>query len=137
MAIVYKSGKRHTDADCLSHAPLEDVNAEDDDYAAFVGVVNTSIIAQQQRDHPELQPLIDFLEGRTSAMPKLFAKGVASFCLRNEVHYKVNFSPSGNTFSLVVPTPLRKEVLEACHDDPTSGYLGHTRTLCRVRQKYY
>lgn len=36
-----------------------------------------------------------------------------------------------------MPTALRDDILHASHDEPSSGHLGFTRTLARVRQKYY
>ena len=38
---------------------------------------------------------------------------------------------------LVVPTALREEVLGGCHDCPTSGHLGQTKTLERVKRSFY
>lgn len=32
---------------------------------------------------------------------------------------------------------MRDEVLSACHDEPTSGHLGYSRTLARVSEAYY
>lgn len=137
VTIVHKSGKRHTDADCLSRSPVEPATLAAEDETAFLGVLDTSAFAQQQRDDPELLGLINFLDGRTQTAPKIFARALSSFCLRNKVLYKKNFSPSGSIYLLVVPGALRREVLEACHSEVTSGHLGYTRTLNRVRQRYY
>ena len=136
MTIVHKSGKRHTDADCLSRSPIESAATLDED-TAFLGILDTSAIADQQHDDPELLGLINYLEGRTQKAPKVFARGLSSFCLRNQVLYKMNFSSDGSTYLLVVPTALRFEVLQACHNEVTSGHLGYTRTLSRVRERYY
>lgn len=137
MTIVYKSGRLHSDADCLSRAPVEaaDTNYEDDD--VFVGAVDIIAMSEKQRQDPELRLLIDYLEGHTSVVPKDFARSLPSFSLRSSVLYKRNFASSGKEYLLVMPTSLRDEVLLACHDEPTAGHLGYARTLARVKQKYY
>lgn len=137
LTVVHKSGKRHTDADCLSRSPIESAALPDDDETAFLGVLDMSAIAQQQREDPELLELIHYLKGKSPKAPKIFARLLSSFCLRSEVLYKRNFSSIGATYLLVVPTALRPEVLRACHNEATSGHLGYTRTLARVQQRYY
>lgn len=49
VTIVYKSGKRHTDADCLSRAPLERNPGDSEEDNAFLGALEGSDLAQQQR----------------------------------------------------------------------------------------
>ncbi|KAM7281938.1 DDE-type integrase/transposase/recombinase [Ixodes scapularis] len=53
------------------------------------------------------------------------------------VLYKENFGDNNSPWLLVIPTDLREEIFQACHDDPTSGHLGYSRTLARIREKYY
>ncbi|KAM7293325.1 DDE-type integrase/transposase/recombinase [Ixodes scapularis] len=57
--------------------------------------------------------------------------------LRHSTRYKENFGDSNTPWLLVIPTDLREEIFQACHDDPTSGHLGYSRTLARIREKYY
>ena len=37
---------------------------------------------------------------------------------------------------LLVPTSLKEEVLQGCHDCPTSGHLGQKKTLARVKRSF-
>ncbi|KAM7303262.1 DDE-type integrase/transposase/recombinase [Ixodes scapularis] len=53
------------------------------------------------------------------------------------VLYKENFSDNSKAWLLVVPSSLQGEIFQACHDDPTAGHLGYSRTLARIREKYY
>lgn len=80
---------------------------------------------------------MDFLEGRSTRKPKLFARGLKFFCLRNNILYKRNFGPNGRAYLLVVPACLRRDILQACHDEPTAGHLGYARTTSRIKQNYY
>lgn len=137
VTIMYKSGHKHSDADCLSRAPVNHNSTDEDGDAGFLGAVTPSDLAEEQRNDVELRPLIDYLEGRIPRPPKPFARGSASFCLRNDVLYKENFGPTETPYLLVAPNVLRQEILQACHDEPSSGHLGFTRTLARIRQRYY
>ncbi|KAM7313608.1 Transposon Ty3-I Gag-Pol polyprotein [Ixodes scapularis] len=139
MTVVYKSGRKHSDADCLSRAPVETPSdsSDDDDDEFFLGAVNTDDMARRQRDDPELRALIEHLEGRGSAIPRVFSRALPTFAIRQGVLYKENFGNNNSTWLLVIPTDLREEIFQACHDDPTSGHLGYSRTLARIREKYY
>ena len=41
-----------------------------------------------------------------------------------------------NTNLLMVPQSMRSEILEGCHDCPTSGHLGQHKTLSRVKKSF-
>ncbi|KAM7303021.1 DDE-type integrase/transposase/recombinase [Ixodes scapularis] len=56
--------------------------------------------------------------------------------IADSVLYKENFGNNNTPWLLVIPSDLR-EIFQACHDDPTSGHLGYSRTLARIREKYY
>lgn len=140
ITVVYKSGRKHSDADCLSRAPLDSTastSAEDGQDFPFVGAVTLSQMAQHQQSDPELVLLIRHLNGEPVDVPRVFSRSLSSFILRNGVLYKRNFEHSTETFLLVVPSTLRSEILEACHDDPSAGHLGVSRTVARIRTKYY
>lgn len=137
VSIVYKSGRKHSDADCLSRTPIDKISIDEDDDGGFLGAIIPSDLAQDQQNDPELRPVIDYLEGCASQLPRPFARGRTSFCLRNNVLYKKNFDATETTYLLVPPKALRKEILHACHDEPSSGHLGFARTLARIRLRYY
>ncbi|KAM7294064.1 Transposon Ty3-G Gag-Pol polyprotein [Ixodes scapularis] len=139
MTVVYKSGRKHSDADCLSRAPVETPSgcSDDDDDECFLGAVNTDDMARRQRDDPELRALIEHLEGGGSTVPRVFSRVLPTFAIRQGVLYKENFGDNNSPWLLVIPTDLREEIFQACHDDPTSGHLGYSRTLARIREKYY
>ncbi|KAM7298120.1 DDE-type integrase/transposase/recombinase [Ixodes scapularis] len=76
-------------------------------------------------------------EGRGGTVPRVFSRALPIFVLRQGVLYKENFGDNSTPWLLVIPTDLRAEIFQACHDDPTSGHLGYSRTLARIREKYY
>lgn len=137
ITVVYRSGRKHSDADCLSRAPIPLTSSDLEQDLPFLGVVDTVRMADLQRADTDLLALIQYLQGADVVIPRPLSRGLTSYCLRNNVLYKKNFENSQETFLLVVPTALRQEVLQACHDDPCAGHLGFTRTLARIRQRYY
>ncbi|KAM7306734.1 Transposon Ty3-I Gag-Pol polyprotein [Ixodes scapularis] len=139
VTIIHKSGRKHNDADCLSRTPVESPldSIDDDDDALFLGVITDTDMGALQRDDPELRAVIDHFEGQGSSVPRVLARDLPSFVLRRGALFNKNFGPSNPAWLLVVPASLREEIFQACHDDPTAGHLGYSRTLARIRDKYY
>lgn len=137
MTVVYKSGRKHSDADCLSRAPIDSASPEADDDVPFLGAVTDSEMAQLQRADPELLLLVQHLKGLDVRVPRAFTRNISSFRLRNGVLNKRNFGDTKDSFLLVIPTVMRPEILYACHYETSAGHLGVSRTLARIRQKYY
>lgn len=126
--VFYKSGLKHKDADCLSRMPVQSSAGDHEQDFPFLGAVNVSEMADYQRTDPELLLLIQYLESQHVKVPQVFARGLCSYVLRNNVLYKRNIEQTGETF-LHVPSSLRAEILNACHDDKSAGHLGTGRTL--------
>lgn len=137
VTIAYKSGRKHNDADSLSRAPVESPCENADDETTSLCAITTSELSAKQRADSDLLPLIDHLEGRSATIPRYLSRALSSFVLQNGVLYKKNGESSDRAYLLVIPQDLRDDILFACHDEPTAGHLGFTRTLARVRQKYY
>ncbi|MCG8047953.1 MAG: RNase H-like domain-containing protein, partial [Candidatus Thiodiazotropha endolucinida] len=57
--------------------------------------------------------------------------------LKNGVLYYSWANLDGRSDCLVVPTELRPRVLFFCHDSRGSGHLGQTKTLDRLKQRFY
>ncbi|KAM7282037.1 DDE-type integrase/transposase/recombinase [Ixodes scapularis] len=138
VAIVHKSGRKHNDADCLSRAPVESPpeSTDDDDDARFLGAVTDTDMGALQRDDPELRcdrpPRRSRKFSSASLGPRLVKlRSAARRALQEELR---NEQPA---WLLVIPASLREEIFQACHDDPTAGHLGYSRTLARIREKYY
>lgn len=117
--VSYKSGRKHADADCLSRMPLTTTDCDADDFDHLVASVTPAFpdidaFKAEQRTDTKLEPL--FTSARSTA--------TSSYCVRDGLLYKRNYSSTGARFLLVVPERLRPAILQAMHDDPTSGHLG-------------
>ena len=82
-------------------------------------------------DPPELQGLVKMVHNLCSYWDVLeVSNGVLYRRWENEN------GPASKPL-LVVPRSLVKDVLTSLHDDPTSSHLGITKTLSKVRERFY
>lgn len=71
-----------------------------------------------------------------SSQTKRLLKQWEKLELKNGILYRISKGPSGvKRYQLVVPTPLKKEVLKGVHDD--AGHQGQERTLYLTRQRFF
>ena len=130
--VVYKSGRQHADADCLSRLPHRTTADDDDNFDGY--------LASMSPTFPDLR-VFKTEQRKDKALTSLFSAALDSptdrFCVRDGLLYKKNFAPGGARFLLVVPTSLRLPVLHVMHDDATSGHLGFARTLHRTQERFY
>lgn len=59
------------------------------------------------------------------------------FAIKHGKLFKEERTAHGVNYRLFVPDSLREEVLLACHDNITSGYLGQTRTFAKIKERYF
>ncbi|GBN14123.1 Transposon Ty3-I Gag-Pol polyprotein [Araneus ventricosus] len=126
ITIVYKSGRKHSDADSLSRNPLISTSAETCDEIPTLASV-TEYIKEQLKD-PKLKSIIKVLKRGDEYQ---------NYLLKDGVLYKESFDPMGQQWLLVVPKQLRGDILRSLHDAPTAGHLGFAKTYDRIRRKYY
>ncbi|UYV63051.1 hypothetical protein LAZ67_2002979 [Cordylochernes scorpioides] len=122
ITVVYKSGRKHNDADCLSRNPVPE---EQEDFPNIISIID--IRAEQSRD-PNLANIIDKIE-QTGPF-----KG---FEVMDGVLYKRNYEPYGRQRLLVLPKQMRLEILKNLHDAPTAGHLGFAKTYDRARKRFF
>ncbi|UYV63435.1 hypothetical protein LAZ67_2004061 [Cordylochernes scorpioides] len=122
ITVVYKSGRKHKDADCLSRNPVPE---EQEDFPNIISIID--IRAEQSRD-PNLAKIIEKIE-QTGPF-----KG---FEVVDGVLYKRNYEPYGRQRLLVLPKQMRLEILKNLHDAPTAGHLGFAKTYDRARKRFF
>lgn len=127
--INYKSGKKHQDADSLSRHPSPAAANP----SSTVAALEFSDIARQQRQDPALVDIFNELSSTATAV----SRKAKLFTLRGGILYRENFQPHGEQWLLVIPRSLQREVIAACHDDPTSGHLGLFKTYSRLRNRFF
>lgn len=74
-----------------------------------------------------------------SESTKMYWAQWSSLRLRDGVVYRLWETPAGDstTWQLILPKALRSEVLYHLHNTVTSGHLGISKTLGRVRERFY
>ena len=149
--IVYKSGRKHNDADGLSRNPVplavaENPLALDDDMFALhlrelsdlSAFGREELIQLQQRD-PHLKPLIDAALNPPDTVPltKVLDCRLSDFAVRNGILYKASCDENNpNPWLLCVPKPLRLKVLQSVHEQ-TLNHLGFLRTYSYIKSRYF
>ncbi|UYV84941.1 hypothetical protein LAZ67_X004064, partial [Cordylochernes scorpioides] len=125
VAVCYKNGRKHKDADCLSRSPLPDTAEETEEDILCLPVL-CDVEKEQQRD-PSL----------TKIIANCGDPNYKRFVIINNILYKKNYDPLGRPWLLVVPRTLRLEVLRSSHDAPTAGHLGFAKTYDRIRRRFF
>lgn len=131
--VCFKSGRRHADADCLSRLPLPTTECDADNLDDCLAALDSpfpnlaTFHAEQRKDH-SLAPFLSSATNKPHQSP---------FVIRDDILYKRNFAAQGARLLLVVSKALRPNVLQAMHDDPTSGYMRFARTYRRTLERFY
>lgn len=137
--VLYKSGKRHLDADSLSRCPLP-VSSCGSKHVAHqdtTAALETVDIAAAQSSDVTLRPIIEHLNGTLQHPTLQTQRRSRLFVLRDGILYRRNYEPEGRPWLLVVPSNLQREIIQAHHDDPAAGHLGFSKTYFKIRRNYF
>ncbi|UYV75437.1 hypothetical protein LAZ67_13000274, partial [Cordylochernes scorpioides] len=120
VTVIYKSGRKHKDADCLSWSPLENDPPSD-----VMSLTNVDI---EQTKDPDLAKTIDNLNSGYTRK---------EFSIIDGILYKKNYSTTGTPWLMMIPKHIKSEVMADLHDAPTAGHLGFARTYDKVKKRFY
>ena len=72
-----------------------------------------------------------------NCQPKQTKNGSCSFEIRNEILVRLFNSDRYSLVQIMVPVPLRAQILSLGHDMPLSAHMGISRTLARVSSSFF
>lgn len=124
-SVVYKSGKKHQDADSLSRNPIEGENFSSEEMNVLSSFKN--IMEEQMKD----ANLVEIMKSKRTDTVK------TNYELVDGILCKKNFDPDGKMWLPLIPKHLRKDILQYFHDSLTAGHLGFARTYDRIRKRFY
>ena len=126
ISIKHLKGKNNSVADFLSRNPVESFNA------IITAGYSARDLEVMQRADPEIKSLVMKMLGVEESSPKLRE----GYKIHQGVLYKRN-NGLGRKLLLVVPSIMRKDLIEECHDTPLSGHHGREKTLARLTSRFY
>lgn len=136
--VVYRSGRKHSDADALSRSPLPaDVSHLATTDCSSSSLSATNMCAEHRKD-PWIASMISFLSGASPArVSRALRRQASHFQLRDELLYHRNYFSDGRKWLLVIPRHLRADIGASFHDDPICAHAGVIKTHERLRIRYY
>jgi hypothetical protein len=98
-----------------------------------LGGCGTKEIRLLQHADDDIWRIVLVLQGFTK---DLSTQWTSKFTLHKRVLYKKN-PGSGRSLLLVVPSIMRKDIIEECHDSEDGGHRGVKKTRARIRQRFW
>lgn len=146
--VDHRSGKSHLNADAMSRPPVvqEEVTINAISSPEISHPFSIEEVQKLQQQDPVLQAYCTFLrDGTMSSIPEQLRSlllNLNDYTLVDDVLYHLGRfnSPREKAeprLQLVVPAPLRPQVLQAVHDSSLAGHRGVQGTYDRLRRSYY
>ncbi|RWS25296.1 pol polyprotein-like protein, partial [Leptotrombidium deliense] len=137
--IIFKSGRRHSDVDCLSRNPVMPAETLDnlDDCLLSINVETPDFpnVCELQKSDQEISDIKRLLEvDREFTRREL--NDLCEYTVIDDVLYRRAFKPTPRLL-LCIPETLIDDVLYALHDDPIGGHLGYKKTLKKFNERFY
>lgn len=130
--VVYKP------ADSLSRCPLpSDTPQSNVTHLDTIALLDDIDLADAQWKGPSLQPIIRHLSGDLAGPTICVSRQAQLYHLHDGIMYRRNYVPHGRAWLLMMPRELRREIIQAHHDNPTAGHLGFSKTYFRIRNSLF
>ena len=134
--ILYKKGRTHCNADCLSRFPLpetlsEDKDTDHDNTLELVACGSNNTKAAQESDEYCRKVFAIFRSGTAPDRVR------ANFVIRNGILYKVKKTEFGRVLVVALPEKWLQDVLEDIHDGPFGCHRGTAASLYRFNSRFY
>ena len=138
--VMYKKGKLHVNADCLSRAPVElPIRGEEEE-----GEVLT-LLNEDLNEQLDIYGELRMAQSRDCFCRKIRKElqTTTDNHLRNQyeeksgILYRHVIDNNQDYLTVVLPTSLVLKVLDYLHDGPECSHGGENRTWHRVRHRYY
>ena len=111
------------------------------------GMYSTEDLRRAQIDDPAIGPLLKAMEeDQKSSFSSAESPEYRRLCqlwgqlvLSQGLLYRMFEGPNDNQswLQLIVPRKHHQEILAFIHEGPAGGYLGHEKTLGRLRERFY
>jgi len=135
--IVYKSGKKHTDADALSRNPVDKAPPTDNDSSDFANTLctlshrNYDNLSELQDADPKLSKIKDALLNED----KDVKFKIDEYSIKNNILYKINNDEDGRLWRICIPAKLRRKIIEDVHVT-SAGHLGLLKTWTLIKSRF-
>ncbi|KAG6449370.1 hypothetical protein O3G_MSEX006038 [Manduca sexta] len=135
LRIEYAPGKVNVLADTLSRPVCEDVSTSVYSVTLDLPHVSAADLRTAQLEDPDVLKIIRDLEADDElASNRWLERG---YMMSQGILYRYDPDGDSEEIQLVVPVSKREEILKEFHDSPTAGHQGVTRTLNRLRERYF
>ena len=153
MTIEHRPGRLHGNADGLSRRPYDDseINSMGESPCHDAKQLNPSCMqVKSASTEKELAIVRSWVqENKRPGFNVISSEGYALKSLLNqfsclELHDNLLVQRQENVdkdnvviYQVIVPRKARRSILYACHDMKTSGHLGVSKTVSKIKQKFY
>jgi transposase InsO family protein len=140
IAIFYKSGKAHLDADCLSRYPVGQPSEEEEDDRCLL-IAAAFSFSLHDPNQPYIQELADAQDDEPAwkAAKEALREGkkAGAYRLLGDRLYRQSIVSNQLVRRLCLPAKYRMEVLRRYHDEVTSAHLGLNRCLHQLKKRFF